>query len=443
MKRHDQSSVSDVQSAGAGVGQGAGFCSRPGSPPAASGSGKVEHGASAHPPGVTRGEKLHHAEQRVSIDWFTGSAPESVKSRAIKWLRARFGELSERPGMHFYRRCLVTPLGAKLLFDPICVGEGETAHCTIQLPGESLAIMGGAARLDAIRELVAMGFQATRLDVAVDFVGEGVNLVAAVQEACRAGQLTGARVWRPDDEFTSDGRMTQHCVRLGRRGRDGSGRFVRCYDKGLETKTLPAGEWQRWECEFSGECARWAVAILLQADDLESGRQEWPVLSGLQWAPAVKGWRHQAVAIALGAVDFREPRKGVSRSLRRRRRASWWAEVLGSVVPERIREAAARVPNVLRTAKHWARCLLPGLRGTADALGMTLEGALEWLQDVSGEPVRLSRTKMAVAAERFQMAFPGPVHRRRSDPCEVGQRLRAWVEQVRAQMGARAAVALA
>lgn len=232
-------------------------------------------------------------------------------------------------------------------------GEGTDRHrgkFTVEIPGSALGCLEGEERIELLRDLARWGMKCTRIDVAVDLVAHSdgqVELVEAVHDACTRGELVGARRWRPVIEYAGN-RITGASVYLGKRGSQGSGRMVRCYDKGLETGAV-ANTWHRWEAEFSGDVAAQVGQVL--AERVE--------------------WVEPAVCVALGAVDFRV-NTGVRDSCRRPR-AEWWASVVRhfqgivggrSFPPFRIK-ARRKASNLRSWREHQRRAVLPTLLAMA------------------------------------------------------------------------------
>ena len=146
---------------------------------------------------------------------------------------------------------------------------------------------------------------------------------------------------------TNDGAFTGYGVTLGMRGKDGSGRYVRVYDKGLESEEAAIGTWERWETEFSKTVAEKVGAELVASDN----------------------WRETCLSLALGAVEFREATG--ARLLKRRPLATWWAELLDNVNPVTIK--ATRIKTNLTRYGGWIRkAVVPNLATMAHESGQTL-----------------------------------------------------------------------
>lgn len=340
---------------------------------AAAGADRAGGGVPAtapHP--VIRGAKLQGAVVTVGVDWYRGTGPGVYRVEVCGLLGQWFGPGVRGPGRHFYDSGICFPGGAQVWFNER--GTGERDQFTVELPGSVVSAWAASERVAKLRALHGAGvWWCTRIDLAVDFRGVGLELVQAVEEACSRGELCGARTWRPVREF-SRGRVTGETFYIGKRGKLGSGRLVRVYDKGLETGTAPRGEWVRLEVEFTGDCAKQVFAIVAAAGDQRAVFGEY---LGDLWGSGVpvEGWRGAALRLVFGALDFREVTG--SRLLVRRPRAAWWSEVLGLVEPERVRADRVRRQGLVRTARWLRQQVAPVLAGMVGRSGHSLGQVFE------------------------------------------------------------------
>jgi hypothetical protein len=228
-----------------------------------------------------------------------------------------------------------------------------------------------------------LGFKCTRFDAFVDFVGQDVQLVdrwlGALNENER--QLCLSKSWGVDERHGRHG-PTGRMVTVGKRGDGGSGRYGRIYDKGLETKLMPVGEWERFEVEFSGDCAQQVLMSWL-----ESGEPEQVLAETI-----------------MGSFDLRQVNG--RRELSLRDRLAWWADLVRRVC----------TASVLVRAKPVAA---------------TLAGTVGWLRTAVVGRVRelgvLMGTGMDVAALLTALGESLPVDLRESI---AGRQLRAYIEEV-------------
>jgi len=323
--------------------------------PVASGrSGQGDPADTGCPPWVLRGAKSQVA---VGIDWFTCTGPKAGLETVTTELERRFGTWISKAGVGFQRGgSRRFDRGVTISFDD---DEKQKPIIRVELPGKALAGMDGDDVAALIRWLM-LGRKCTRIDIRCDWQcpdGERVGLIDLVTRSCRHDEHCHAKRWRPYEDFDGVERVG-HGVYIGKRGKDGSGRFVRVYDKGLETNERPAGTWERWEVEHSGEVAN-EVAVAVALSD---------------------GWVFTAMSIALGAVDFRQ--NNGSRELDRRPRVEWWSKVLEGVDPVNVREK--RTPTDFERNVGWMRqTVAPKMKAMALASGQSFgEVAADLLGDV-------------------------------------------------------------
>jgi len=305
---------------------------------------------------VTRGVK-----SQVGLDWIRLVGPSDCASRCLEVLTKVYGtNVERRNGRHFYKIGTYWPSGAALL-------EGhdfEQSAILVELPGSALTTLPATERLQLLADL-SFGMRATRLDVYIDFIGEQVDVITCTRSACYAGELCQAKRWEPHDGY-SGGKRDKYGVSLGSRGKSGSGRYVRVYDKGLETKEQPEGRWHRWEAEFTGDCA-------VDVQHLLSAHVEQLADGGFSIAP---GWEQTAAGLAFGAVDFREVNGQTSYA--RRPRSAWWDELVGTV--NRIVVSAKKKASKLVTYSRWMRHqVLPSLKAIGDVVGVPWSRIAEML----------------------------------------------------------------
>lgn len=293
--------------------------------------------AAVTPRGVTRGEK-----SQVGLDWVRGVGKIPQLDFVRLWAEGLFGKPEAAGGQYFYREALRFPGGLSIHYN------GRTASVlgtlVVDVPGGLLACMSGDRRVNLLADLVEFGLRPTRVDVAFDLFaepGECVGLIAAVHASCKRDELCGCRAWDYREPMRGGNKRRGHSIYLGRRGNVGSGRMVRVYDKGLEMKCRPEGEHERWEVEFTGEVAEKVAAKILERGE----------------------WDQVCMALALGAVDFRECNG--RRELSRRPRAGWWSERL----------------------QKWLKGE-PLVRVKAEPREPTLDGTVAWLRAQVGPTLR-------------------------------------------------------
>lgn len=364
--------------------------------PEAAASGRTAGREGTVPRPVSRGAKLHQGAVEVSIDWLRLRGLKVDQFKATEVLQAFFGNYEPGRGRYFFSHSLRFEAGACILFDQ------ERDECIVDLPGSVLSALDGNEQMTLIKGLVLGGFgHATRIDVALDFRGSDLRVVQDVISACRRGELTGAR--NVEETVTNQGQKGL-CVRLGSRGKHGSGRFVRCYDKGLETGEASANQWHRYEVEFSKETAATALTWILQGQVLKDSKYG-PIISKWRsWEPT-EGWEISAAQCAMGAVDFRQ--NNGQAALSRRPRSKWWAALLGVVEPTRI--CCRRVRRAcLEATQAWVRKqVMPTVLAMARLTRRSVDRVIE---DLAGDMGKI-RSAVTPAVFQYELAAMGGVFR--------------------------------
>lgn len=307
-----------------------------------------------HPRIVTPGIENQNRENQVPEpgmwcrpDWIRFVGPELLVKEAKRLLRSWFGySTGSNHGAKFF--------GHGTLWHPgVMLSEDHPSEIImIDLQGSRLAIMEVEESLELARAISELGFCCTRIDLAVDHVMQDVNLYERAVASCNSGELCIMRSYAPDPAFRADGTPIRKLLKLGQRE---SEVCARIYDKGLETKTLPAGLWERFEVEIKGSRAPSVCMSLLKAGE-EFSSQLW--------------------AYVIGSVDFRE--KNGRSELNRRPSASWWAQYVGQSLPVRTKPIPME-SNFLSWCRWFRKSAGRRLLQLADALGMPPEELFDYL----------------------------------------------------------------
>ncbi len=225
-------------------------------------------------------------------DWIRLVGLESQVNWLMSRLRVDYGDCVPHSGAKFFR--------AGALWHPgILVSWGHKSEIVmIDLQGSRLACTPVEEFMQLTFDLLKRGFRCTRIDLAVDHVGLDIKLHKHALESCRAGELCKLRTYSDDSEFKADGTPLRFLLKLGKRT---SPICARIYDKGLETKTMPAGQWERFEVEYKSDRAN-EVCMKLAQCSLNLKSQVWNY--------------------AIGALDFRIVNGRTE--LSRRKITQWW-----------------------------------------------------------------------------------------------------------------------
>ncbi len=315
------------------------------------------------PPSVIRGAKLHDAE--VGLDWLRFTLPFNRRYLMTNRLAKYLGRYVSKPGMWGYRERYQFASGAFVAF------TDSSRECCVELTGETCQQLGH----DSLMELMTWAYnqlaRATRIDVRLDFKASHVGLIDQVRDACHRKELCRSRVYKKDDEHVTNGLCTGYSIQLGKRGKNGSGRFVRVYDKGLQTGDAPKGQWERWETEFSDDAANQVCMKLIHSDN----------------------WNQTASELTLGAVEFREHTG--SRSLKRRKLAHWWANLTKSINPILVK--IQRPKTTLDRYGAWLRrSVLPGIHTMAHESGQTPSQVMDFFTGNDNLATPIERASPAV-----------------------------------------------
>ena len=239
-------------------------------------------------------------------DWIRLVGNESMSTRLLTLLESWFGEpTGTSRGAAYFTEGLEWSPG-------VLYSQGHRSKSVmVDLQGKRLATMSPEDAFGLTREILMMGFHCSRIDLAVDHVQQGLNLYEHALASCKDKELCIMRTYEPDEAYLVDGTPMKKLLKLGKRE---SEVFARIYDKGLETKLLPVGQWERFEIEVKKDRANEVCMTLVE--HIEK-------FNTLLWE------------YVIGSVDFRTCTGRSERS--RRPRAAWWTQYIGQSVPKRIK----------------------------------------------------------------------------------------------------------
>jgi len=241
----------------------------------------------------------------VRLDWLRVTGQESMRESLVAICERHFGKhtRSSRGAMHF---------DTGVEWEPgVLLSHGHRCRvCMLDVRGERLRRLSESEAFALLDELMRGGFVATRLDGAIDWVGQDARLYERAVESCEAKQLCGARTYSPQPRLRTAGSAVSRLLTLGDRK---SPIYGRIYDKGLEQRAAPVGYWERLEIEFKKDRAADLGRLLVN--------------SGERWLDVLRDH-------VVGAIDFREV---TSRGeLDRRPRCSWWSQLIEDMTPRRL-----------------------------------------------------------------------------------------------------------
>lgn len=232
--------------------------------------------ADSDPPVTNRGGKSH-LPSYLSIDYVTGVFPVQFVESVLSWLVGCFDvgdKYQMLPGLNCYRFRVELGAGLNVMWSP----DRSDAY---------FSVSGAWCQSVQIDQLIGLMFnlekhcqvRGTRVDIAEDLFCNEIK-PSELASWAEAGYLwrgvryryikSSARIkeptsidrskYRPEiaayipESWQSGGIVHGETFEAGRKGRDGSGRFIRVYDKGAE-QGIPVN-WVRFECQYSGDAAR-------------------------------------------------------------------------------------------------------------------------------------------------------------------------------------------
>lgn len=264
---------------------------------------------------------------QLGIDWVAGTCHQSQAFEVMKFLSEFFKDEFSigKGGIGFYQQSYRSVLGIVVGMYPY-ESQQNRKDCYFSIPA---SVLNTVHQLQ-IRTLMSslldkFSFHYSRLDLKLDDFSKTVTPELALQ-AFDSGCVAGFRHhdWHRSG---STKRGFGRTLSLGRRGKAGAGKFVRIYDKFIESNG--AIDSTRVEVEFSGEKCRQVAQFLTAAP-------EDTFLEAI----------HCCIA---GSVDF--VARDASKRLDRATRLDWWQAIIGQV--ERISFSLPRSVQSIDKVKSW------------------------------------------------------------------------------------------
>ena len=281
-------------------------------------------------PSGTTGDRLT-GQLIVRHDWLNVTFPAAIRPDVQQLVERYIGAGTRRDrGANTYAESVGWESGCLLAWS-----EGR-AECWLSMNGDSCDLILPEMKRDFFRELRSIGAKCTRLDGAIDCTRDLLTM-ELVHRAAADQQVVGFRRYDPRRVVRdmNTGELDQDQANFGRRGRDGSGRYVRIYDKGLETDGKL--DFIRVEAEFAGGLAGEVFELLCStSDDAEFDRL--------------------LARLAVGAIDFAD-RAGAHNHRDRFKRLGWWEKIVELAGDARVR--VERVKPTLERSVEWVKAAMP------------------------------------------------------------------------------------
>lgn len=242
-------------------------------------------GDGTKPPHVLRGLDCQSEGFIVGVGWLTFSARaswrecveavrEGLEEESYGWA-ATEDELAvgSRGKVRGYERCVTVPVqGGKVFVNFDESDRAKKLHrdkACVVIPQSCLEWRSAAELQRLFRRVQELQeFRPTRLDCYFDDIRRVFSL-REIEAAAEGGAVVGFRTGRDRRDWLFGGgsvSLTGTGWSFGRRGSDGSGKYVRAYDKSLESKDesgFSLYEGIRWEAELSDEKALSAFLCLM------------------------------------------------------------------------------------------------------------------------------------------------------------------------------------
>lgn len=300
-------------------------------------------------------------ERSVHIDWLTLSIPNAYLHEFERWCFERFGQHKNGKGLKFRVSSLkFAENAAAIYYDPPTMQDRNETFI-LDISGAGCSLIGDEDLVDlAMHAYKNCRAHFTRLDIAVDMRGGVSQLIEQIGESCMREENCRFKCHEPKLKYAGK-KLTSHGYLLGKRGKEGSGRSVCVYDKGLEQRTMPIGEWVRWEARYANECADQAFLVYAQSND------------------------EQRIILALDAVEFREVVPGETH-VDRRPFCKWWADLRGTIRPPYI----IRKPRYASTPTGFVQWTGTQVIPVLEKIRRKLEITWEDLMHVLGSPDKVN-----------------------------------------------------
>lgn len=280
----------------------------------------------------------------VGLDWLSMTGPDEAWADRAESLLAKVCAGSPEPlgGRHNYRQRLWWPCGVSVL-------RGHTASGgMVEMPGGACGILGGRIVHEFMQQML-VGGRCTRIDLCRDFrAARPLSILHDVLGSCDRRELPHGRGYK---EFYENDALANKALSGIYLGSSKSSRFVRVYDKGIETGTDMPGCWIRWETQLREDHANNAACAVASVDD----------------------WGQVAGSIAMSVADFRV--NNGDPHVDRRPRPHWFARLCEGF--DHIRPRVAASDSTLQGfLRHGERSYLRTVVAASREAGLNPENVL-------------------------------------------------------------------
>lgn len=334
----------------------------------------------AETPASNTGVKLTEQTIQVGIDWISGTCQQSDAFRLMQFLTEFFRDefSAGKGGVGFYQQSYRSVLGIVVGMYPVESTQSRQ-DCYFSIPSKVISNVNQIEIQSLLSSLIqGFNFHYSRLDLKIDDYVKTITPEIAYA-AYTNGSVAGFRTHRWICSGSAQ-RGIGRTLELGRRGKNGAGKFVRIYDKNVESDGRIDAT--RIEVEFSGErCRQVAELLATVPSDL--------------FAECI-------LCTISGAIDFVE--RDSSGRLDRATRLPWWDAIVGQV--DKISLSLPKVIPSIERVKSWInKQVAPSLATVLASFGGQVDDWWEffWGAILDGESRMKERHHALVNVSRMQI----------------------------------------
>jgi DNA relaxase NicK len=326
----------------------------------------------------------------TALHWVRGSVPQEHRFAVKDYLSHWFGDDIERRkyGLYFYDRSMVWLNGVAIYYHSSPTKAKNTEGLiTVDIPGNAIDGFGSYQMAVLVKGLSAFGFKAARIDMFYDDYtrlitpGALYSTIHAVdhQDKVTKHDFTGFRKISYHRSADHD-KLMSDMVSFGNRGNRGSGKYLRVYDKLLESKGENSAI--RYELELSGEIAKQACTNIC---DCSSSAKK---LSKL------------ITSLIGGCIDFRKSsEKPNATNLKRLERYEFWQILLSRFDEPIFLKKPVKPKTIEKAIDYVEHQVAPGLQMLRKVWGDDKFNL--WMSDLSSGTNRLPTCERRREAEAF------------------------------------------
>jgi DNA relaxase NicK len=303
----------------------------------------------SEPPFSNTGVKMtNNLKLWVTVDYLRVVRPGKMLNAATSLLEClfKFSVVERAVGVGWYNRSWQVVPGVLILSDRRDSGGDFVEETLIQVSGEPLMLLSPEEKHQLVSGLYSMGFHATRLDSALDDYSLAISPFL-LREAYERGDCRGFgqkhRTRRNSTWQQTLDSIPCSTFYLGKRGSNGSGKLVRCYERSMWLTLkfkLPPGlidPHNRVEIELTGDRASLLFEYLASSElDL---------------------WSWLLAGAISGSVDFVDG--SVSDRTDRCPRLQWWNAVISDVTKIKLTPSQKKIQTYYGLFQFFKRQIVP------------------------------------------------------------------------------------